>query len=169
MTRLTTFALTTAMLGACGGDSGNDDAESGGNAPMKEGTWHLGVDRVTRNTCESAGVSDDDIGEGQAVTVTLTLNDNGRGFTIEDDDGDTSGTFDLDGDEFSREYDSTTEVEDPCYLRADSQIDGRFTSKSFATSDLTTDISTEGNCSAVNTDGLPCSYDAELSWEYVGD
>lgn len=60
-------------------------------------------------------------------------------------------------------------MQDPCYVRQDVAIDGQFTSDSFAIVTVRDDISTEGDCSDVDTTGLPCSYEAEASWEYVGD
>jgi hypothetical protein len=156
MNRAAILTLPLLLLAACG------------SAPMKEGLWHVTIDNIQSNTCEAAGVDDSSLGVGQALTVTVTLSEDGKHFTTRDDQGGETHTYDLSGDSFSRIDSVSTVVGDSCYLRQDVVLDGTFTSDEFATITVGDDLSTEGDCSAFDVTGVPCSYEAEASWEYVG-
>ncbi|MCB9742975.1 MAG: hypothetical protein H6740_10260 [Alphaproteobacteria bacterium] len=141
--------------------STTDDSGSGGpGTAMTPGTYNLVFEQVYSNTC-----SQYEFTTGGAERVTLSSTSD----SITINSGNGSFSFDVDGDSFSRELDGLDGTYDPCFIRLIGEEEGQIVGPEFAEFTQDSTESTEGNCSAYDVTGWPCSYSLGFRLERVGD
>lgn len=153
----------TAMAG-CGAMNGKGSGEADeGSEPLRAGTWNLEVDALQSNSCP---FEDEDVGVGENALIDLAL----IGDTVRITTGaGTEISYTLQGDRFSTEFDQLVEVEDPCYIRVSGEETGDIIGYEYFELSQEVHDALEGDCSAFDTTGFPCSYELLAHAEWVGD
>ena len=131
----TLLLLTVLATAGCGG--------------LKDGTYLLAVTSVNENTCP---LDDDDlveVGNHNVLVWKDSILIGGR-------------TYVRTGDLFVAADTSVNDELDPCFVKVDRLYSGLILSNESFTIDYAGDVYVEGDCSDVNTDGLPCSIDLTL-------
>lgn len=134
---------TTLLVLACGC----------GGPPLHEGTYDVELEEITSETC---GLSDEDYGVGEAELINIEWDGEQLIFS---GSGDAQGVYVWDGaNGFSAESDEVAEVEGTnCAVRAERELQGTILSEFSFTIESDAYFSTEGDCSNVDTTGMPCS------------
>ena len=150
------------LLGLVMGCDGKDDTED--QAPLREGTWNERANALNVNSCP---MSEDDLNIGSTYLIYLTST--ADEVTFLDEYGEVSNTYSIQGDTFSGEDSELQELSDLCYLRFDGSFTSDIIGEEYFETLLEIRLSTEGDCSGLDTTGFPCTVEVALTEEWVGE
>lgn len=128
--------------------------------PLNEGTYRISADGIYNDTCNLEYDADDIANE----MVVLTWTD-GETLKMEGETGNTTWTWD--GDELYRTDSGIVEQVDSCSLVLDIEYIGTPKSKEKFWLTGYFAYSTEGDCTGVDTSGIPCSYEVDYTGKLV--
>ncbi|MCB9761507.1 MAG: hypothetical protein H6739_16810 [Alphaproteobacteria bacterium] len=158
------LAALTACFDKVADDSGGSTDDSSASADVvRAGTWNLTVEQSLSNSCV---YSDADLGVGNQVRINVATS--GDDIVITNAAGDDL-VFVKSGSNYVYEYTQLYEVQDPCYIRGSVEETLSVVGNEFV--EIRTDAAEaiEGDCSAWDTTGWPCSYALSSSAEWVGE